>query len=106
MPAADCRRVRENRQSPFGKLRRRRTTAEIQGNDGAAERNGRSLIRRVFFNRLGAANLLSWFAGAALIRSRAFVNFLEDVRDHRGCGRAAMNFAANVAFVNGGESVP
>src|SRR4029077_17848975 len=77
----------------------------IQGNNGAVEGNGRGLIRRVFFNRLGAANLLGWFARAGLIRSRAFVNFLENVGNHRGRSRAAVDFAADVAFVNRGEGV-
>ncbi len=45
MPGVDSRRSRQDRQSPFGKLRRRRRTAEIQRNDGAIERNGRGLRR-------------------------------------------------------------
>src|SRR5207249_6090772 len=35
MPAADCRRARENRQSLFGKLRTRTRGAEVQRNNGA-----------------------------------------------------------------------
>ena len=56
------------------------------------------------FDRLGAANLLSWFAPTAIAR-RSFINFLEDVGNHRGCGRAAVNFAADVAFVNCGKRI-
>src|SRR5207244_8699539 len=85
LPAAGFGRSRQDRQSLFRNLRTRTRGAEVQRNNGAggssdiegkaamgsgeragkrasfngaAERNGRGLIRRVFFNRLGAANLL------------------------------------------------
>ena len=67
--------------------------------------NDGKLIRSIFFNRLGAANLLSWFARVAIARLRSFVNFLEDVGDHRGRGGAAVNLAADVAFIDCSERV-
>src|SRR5438876_11441952 len=121
MPAADSRRARENRQSLFGKLRTRTRGAEVQRNNGAGgssdiegkaamgsgeragkrasfngtvERNGRSLIRRVFFDRLSTGSLLGCFASAAV--ALTVVNFLEVVCDNLCRGRAAMNLAADV----------
>src|SRR5205807_8761816 len=64
------------------------------------------LIRLVFFDRLGAPNLWTRFATAATARLRALVNFFENVGDHRRGDGAAVHFAADIAFVERGESVP
>src|SRR5262249_52628445 len=104
LPTANFRRPRQDRQSLLRKFWDRRRSAEIQGHNGIAERNGGRLIRRVLFNRLSAANLLSRFASAAVAGS-PFVDFLEDVGDHRGRGRAAVNFASHVALIKRGEGV-
>src|SRR5438874_1614044 len=72
-------------------------------------RNDKRLIRRVFFlDRLGAAHFC-FFAGATFlvaVRLLSFVNFLEDICDHRRRGAAAVLRAANVAFVERREREP
>ena len=67
------------------------------------------LIRLVFFlDRLGAAHFCFFAGGTFLgaVRLLSFVNFLENIRDHRRRGAAAVHGAANVAFVERSEREP
>src|SRR6266550_8733258 len=69
-----------------------------------------TLIRFVFFDRLRPSNFLAdRFASTPLVvvchlLCRLFVNVFKDVSDHRGRGRAAMDFATDIALVNCSES--
>ena len=64
------------------------------------------LIRLVFFfDRFRAADFWLSFASVALGDFLPFVNFFEYVGDHRRGSRAAVHFAADIAFVESSERI-
>src|SRR5438093_3344239 len=58
-----------------------------------------------FFDWLGAADFWLSFASLAPVRLLSFINFFENVGDHRRSRGAAVDLASNIAFVQGSERI-
>src|SRR6266403_2536168 len=76
------------------------------GNRSGCPTISNRLIRLVFFlHRFGSPDFWFPFASLALGHFLALVNFFENISDHWRGSRAAMHFAADIAFVKGGERI-
>src|SRR6267154_6866181 len=113
MSAADGRRYGKDRQTLFRQLRNRRRAAQVQGNNGATERNGRSLkqtlnVQRSTLNvQFGAPQLGQKHTQAKQVRPFTLREILRSAQDdNRDNGAAERNGSGiDTNFTNSHENV-